>query len=186
MRKVAREAGLSVTTLYNHFGSKSEIRVALCVDLLDDIDRELAEIPLDRPIERAAGVITVGAAHVVGAGEVTRTALLAAAASAGSPDIASPRSVEMQRVALQAAMDGGLLRSDLAPELLAAQVYEGFSHAALRWATRELDHDGFRDKALYGLYVCLLSVATEETRPSLVAALREIEARVAARTSRAA
>ena len=188
MRMVARDAGLSVTTLYNLFGSKEEIRAALCGDLLDGIDREIAKVPLSRPIERAEAVITVGAAHVASAGEVARTALLASRAGAGhaGQDISRPRSVEMQRVAIQAAMDAGLLRAELAAGLVAAQVYEGFSVAALRWANRELDATGFRDQALYSLYLCLLALASDEIRPALLRSIQSLESRMTRRAKRAA
>ena len=186
MRKVARAAAVSVTTLYNLFGSKEDIRIALCGDLLDGIDRELARTPLERPIERAEAVITVGVAHLVSDEEVMRTALLASAHAPAEPDPARPRAEEMQRVAFQAAMDAGLLRDDLRVELLAAEVYQGFLQAGLRWAIGELDAAGFRDKALYSLYVCLLSAATEAARPGIAASLRKLEPRIARRTPRAA
>ena len=186
MRKVARAAAVSVTTLYNLFGSKEELRRALCGDLLDGIDRELAATPLSRPIERAEAVIGVGAAHVVRFADVTRPAILAAAQAPQQPDPAAPRSTEMQRVALQAAMDVGLLRGDLRAEPLAAQIYQGFGQAALGWASGRLDANGFRDDALYALYVCLLAVASDALRPQLVASIERLEPRMAGRDPRAA
>jgi len=186
MRKVARAAGVSVTTLYNLFGSKEALRLALCGGLLDGIDRELERSPLASPIERAEAIVRVGVAHVVRFEAVTRTAILAAAQAPEQPDLAAPRSAEMQRIALQAAMDAGLLRRDLRAGPLAARVYQGFGQAALAWASGRLDEAGFRDHALYALYVCLLAVASEALRPQLVASIARIEPRIAARSPRAA
>jgi len=186
MRKVARSAGVSVTTLYNLFGSKEEIRLALCAGLLDGIDRELERFPLDRPIERAEAVITVGVAHVVGADESARAGLLAMAQAPELPDPAAPRASEMQRVAFQAAMDRGLLRGDLCAGALGARVYQGFSQAALGWATGRFDEATFRDHALYGLYVCLLAAASDSLRPQLVASIAELEPRITHCAPRAA
>lgn len=185
MRKVASRAGVSVTTLYNLFGSKEEIRAALCGDLLDGVDRDLADAPLDRPLERARAVVSLGVDHVVASAAITRPALLAAGRGPADETV-TPRAVEMQRAAIQAGVDRGLLRDELRPDLLAAQVYEGFLAAAQRWAEGELDAAGFRCKALYSLHVCLLAACTEEARGGIVASLRALEPKIAALPERAA
>lgn len=186
MRKVARVAGVSVTTLYNLFGSKEEIRAAMCGDFFDEIDRDLAQSLLDRPLERARAVVTVGVRHVLAEAAMTRPGLLAAEQGPADQDPATPRAVEMQRLAIQAAMDQGLLRADLRADLLAGQVYEGFHRAALLWARGELDAAGFRTRALYALTVCLLAAAVEEARPDLVRALRSLERKLVRAPRRAA
>ena len=177
MRTLARKADLSVTTLYHLYGSKDEIRLALCHELLDGIDRALEEVPLERPLERARAVVTVGVDHLVGDASLSRAGILASRHGRGGmdDDEITPRAVEMQRIAIQAAMSEGLLRPDLRPDLLAAQVYDGFRRAALLWAVGELEPSGFRSKALYALYVCLLGVATTRTRPAILAELRALE-----------
>ncbi len=186
MRKVARAAGVSVTTLYNVFGSKEEIRSGLCGDFFEELDRDLEKTPLDRPLDRARAVVSVGVDHVVADAAMTRPGLLAGEQGPADADPATPLAVEMQRVALQAAMDQGLLRNDLRADLLAAQVYEGFHRAALLWARGELDAAGFRARALYALSVCLLAAATQATRPELVRALRNLERKLARAQRRAA
>ena len=178
MRTLARKADLSVTTLYHLYGSKDEIRLALCHELLDGIDRALEEVPLERPLERARAVVTVGVDHLVGDASLSRAGILASRHGRGGmdDDEITPRAVEMQRVAIEAAMSEGLLRPDLRPDLLAAQVYDGFRRAALLWAVGEIEPAGFRSKALYALYVCLLGVATARSRPAILAELRALEA----------
>jgi hypothetical protein len=86
----------------------------------------------------------------------------------------------MQRAAIHAGIDRGLLRDELRPDLLAAQIYEGFLAAAQRWASGELDAEDFRSKALYALYVCLLAACEQAARGGIVASLRELEPRLAA------
>jgi AcrR family transcriptional regulator len=188
MRTLARKADLSVTTLYNLYGSKDEIRLALCHELLDGIDRALEEVPLERPLERARAVVTVSVDHLAGDASVSRAGILASRHGRGGidDDGITPRAVEMQRVALEAAMSERLLRPDLRPDLLAAQVYDGFRRAALLWAIGELEPSGFRSKALYALYVCLLGVATDRTRPAILAELRALEPELARQRRNAA
>ena len=188
MRTLARRADLSVTTLYNLYGSKDEIRLALCHELLDGIDRALEEVPLERPLERARAVVTVGVDHLVGDASLSRAGILASRHGRGGidDDEITPRAVEMQRIALEAAMREGLLRADLRPELLAAQVYDGFRRAALLWAAGELDVSGFRSKALYALYVCLLGVANDANRPAILAELHALEPELVRLRGRAA
>jgi AcrR family transcriptional regulator len=186
MRKVARAAGVSVTTLYNLFGSKDEIRSALVGGFFDELDRDVEQTPIERPLERARAVVTVGVDHVVAEAAMTRSSLLAAEQGPADEDPATPLAVSMQRVALQAAMDRGLLRDDMRADLLAAQVYAGFHRAALGWARGELDPAGFKNRALYALTVCLLAAATEKTRAELVRTLHTLERKLARRARKAA
>jgi AcrR family transcriptional regulator len=180
MRRLAAEAGLAVATLYNLFGSKEEIRSAWGGDLLDGVDAELNDTPLEQPLARARAVIHVGVAHIVREAAVTRPALLAGhfAPFDGDECAVSLRAAEMQRVALVEAVAQGLLRDDVRPDLLAAQIYEGFNAAQMSWAQGRIDGEGFLNKALYSLTVCLLAAATDATRPQLIAELREIEPRL--------
>ena len=55
------------------------------------------------------------------------------------------------------------------------QIFQGWVCAADVWAEGEVDAAGFKAKALYALYVCLLSVATDETRPMILSKMRTIE-----------
>ena len=186
MRKVAEEAGVSVTTLYNLFGSKEEIRLALVGDLIDGVDHALARSPSENPIERLEASITIGAAHLTKYGILSRVALLANIEAPMEDDPAAARSIEIQCGALKAAIDAGILQTDLSPDLLAEQIYAGFRHAANDWACERLDANGLRDRALYTLYVCLLAVAKRKLRPQLVASIQQVERRLRRRSRQAA
>ncbi len=184
MRKVARVANLSVPTLYNLFGSKEEIRSALCAGFFDELDRDLAETSLERPLERALALVTEGVDHVVAQAPLTRPVLLAGEAGGAHERRTTPLAVERKRAAMQAAMDQGYLHADLRADLLAAQAYEGFHRAALLWARGELDASGFRTKALYAVCVCLLAAATDAARPELLRTTRGLERKLARRPRR--
>ncbi len=178
MRKVAHAANVSVPTLYNLFGSKEEIRAAMCAGFFDDLDSDLVETSVEDPLDRALGFVTEGVDHVVNQADLTRPVLLAQEQGRGGEHRTTPLAVERQRAAIQAAMDEGYLHADLRADLLAAQAYEGFHRAALLWAHGELDDSKFRTKALYAACVCLLAAATDEARPELLRTTRGLERRL--------
>jgi AcrR family transcriptional regulator len=179
MRKLARAAQVSVPTLYNLFGSKEEIRRAMCAGFFDELDRDLEEKALDRPLEQLLAFVTEAVDHVVDRAALTRPVLLAQEHGRGGERLTTPLAIERQRAAIQAAMDQEDLHSDLRADLLAAHAYEGFRHAALLWARGDLDASGFRDKAIYSACVCLLAAATENTRPELLRISHRLERKLA-------
>jgi AcrR family transcriptional regulator len=182
MRKVARAANVSVPTLYNLFGSKEELRSAMCAGFFDELDRDLdEETSLDRPLERVLAFVTEAVDHVVGQAALTRPVLLAQEQGRGGERRTTPLAIERQRAAIQAAMDEGQLHADLRADLLATQAYEGFHRAALLWARGELDPSAFRTKALYAACLCLLAVATDAARLELLRTTRGLERKLARR-----
>ena len=189
MRKLARRAELSVPTLYNLFGSREDILRELVVEAIDKLDAILElEAPLDDPLARCRAVVTVSIRHLVSHEEIFRPMLLAAQEGLASwgleEDALTARAVRMQSTAIQAAVEDGQLRDLLDPTLLGHQIFFGFELASLRWALGVLDEDGFRNRALYGLYVALLGVATPTTLPVLERELRKLERRLGVRPRR--
>jgi AcrR family transcriptional regulator len=179
MRKLAHAARVSVPTLYNLFGSKEEIRQAMCAGFFDEIDRGLDEKSLDQPLEQALAFVSEAVDHVVERAPLTRPVLLAQEHGRGGEGVTTPLAIERQRAAIQAAMDRGDLRTDLRADLLAAQAHAGFHRAALRWAHGDVDAKGFRDNAMYATCVCLLAAATDVTRPEILNVASGLERRLA-------
>ena len=77
------------------------------------------------------------------------------------------RAVGLQREGLAAAREQGLLRPEADPVRLAEQIYHGYEFACAQWAWGRLDLETFEARALYGLYVALLGIATDEVRPRI-------------------
>ena len=67
----------------------------------------------------------------------------------------------MQREGIEQAIAQGLLADTLDPERLGEQIYHGYELAAVQWAFGLLDAAGFRARALYGMYLALLAVASD-------------------------
>ncbi len=180
MRRLAKEAKLAVTTLYNLFGSRDEIVAALAHDLTDRIDRILdVEAPLDEPIERCRAIITVSIAYIVEHETTCRPMFLAV--YNGPTDVTydrfgmPERAAGMQRVAIEAAVSRGLLRDTVSPDVLSAQIYHGYDMAAFLWAKGYMTKEQFEARALYGLYVALLCIATEKLRGDFEQQLARLE-----------
>lgn len=185
MRKLAKEADLSVTTLYNLFGAREDILVALIEDGIDGMDGVLErEAPLADPFERCRAVITVSTRHIAENEEIYRP-MMVASYDRLSLDVERDHSIAeraagMQAVAITAAIEQGLLLDTLDPAQLGRQIYHGYELALVQWAHGLLDEAGFRARALYGLYVALLAVATDKTRPRLQAEVRKVESELGA------
>jgi len=177
MRKLAKEAGLAVATLYNLFGVREEILQALVMDAIDQMDLVLErEAPLNDPMERCRAIITVSVQHMVENEAVFRPMVLTApqAPPGGGRDVAR-RAAHMQSLAIQAAIDQGLLSDLFDPEQLGHQIYHGFEFASIQWGIGQIDAAEFEARALYGLHLALLAVAKDSIRPKIEADLHNLE-----------
>ncbi|MDJ0852585.1 MAG: TetR/AcrR family transcriptional regulator [Myxococcota bacterium] len=188
MRKLAAEAGLSVTTLYNLFGVRDEILLAIIEDAVDQMIPILdAEAPLADPLERCRAVITVSIRHFAENEAVYRPMLVACyeglSLSISADRRIADRASNMQREGIEQAIEQGLLVDDLDAGQLAEQIYHGYELACLQWAYGRLDEAGFRARALYGLHLVLLAVAADRIRPELLSRLQELERELASASS---
>lgn len=188
MRRLAKEAGLSVTTLYNLIGGRDRIVSTLVSDGVDRIDEVLErEAPLDNPLERCRAIVTMSIRHIVENEDVFRPLALSAPNNlsefAAIPPLdpsederqISKRAAAMQSVAIREAISQGLLVDLLDPDCLGAQIYHGWEAAFFQWGRGILDEAGFRARALYGLYVALLGISTDQSRPMIESELNRLE-----------
>ncbi|MEM7412019.1 MAG: helix-turn-helix domain-containing protein [Myxococcota bacterium] len=183
MRKLAAEADLSVTTLYNLYGVRAEILHALVDDAVDRIVGVIdAEAPLDDPLERCRAVITVSVRELSKRAGIHVPMVIAN--YGGLPD-AQPdrrlakRAAAMQQRGIEQAIAQGLLQDTRNPEQLGLQIYHGFELACIQWGYGLLTPAEFEARALYGLYLALASVATDATRASIDAELHRLERQLA-------
>ncbi len=185
MRKLASEAGLSVTTLYNLYGSRDEILFALIEDGIDRIVPILdAEAPLDDPLARCRAVVTVSVEYFAENEAIYRPMVVASyeglSRGPATHRRLADRAAAMQREGIQQAIAQGLLDGTLDPARLGEQIYHGYELACVQWAFGLLDAAGFRARALYGMYLVLLAVANERVRPQLLAELEALQRELAA------
>jgi AcrR family transcriptional regulator len=189
MRKLAAEAGLSVTTLYNLYGSRDDILFALIQDGIDRMVPILdAEAPIDDPLARCRAVITVSVEQFAANAAIYRPMIVASYEGLSRGPEADRRLARrasgMQREGIEQAIEQGLLADTLSPERLGEQIYHGYELACVQWAFGLLDEAGFRARALYGMYLALLAVANDVVREELEAQLNELEGELAASAER--
>lgn len=185
MRKLATEAGFSVTTLYNLYGSRNDILFALIQDAIDRMVPILdAEAPVDDPLARCRAVITVSVRQFAANEDIYRPMIVASYEGLSCGPEAdrrlAKRAAGMQREGIEQAIEQGLLADTLEPKRLGEQIYHGYELACVQWAFGLLDEAGFRARALYGMYLALLAVANDAVRPELEANLKSLEGELAA------
>ena len=185
MRKLAREADLSVTTLYNLVGSREDILRALIQDSAGRFSSPVT-VPvssgdsLARTVEAFDSVLR----YFVDDAAVLKPLIVANFATGYLDELSKEEhgsylkpAKDMVRECLLDAINEGRIRDVFSPEFLEAQFYIGLEVALDRWAFGFLDDEEFREKSLCGAYLTLLAVASPEDRPRLESELRRLERR---------
>ena len=180
MRKLGATAGLSVTTLYNLFGNSDGILSALIDDAIDRVDEALErESCREDPIEQCHAVVTLGVRCMVEDEAVYRPVNIARherLARAGAEERhVSDRAAAIVATAIRQAITQGQLTDLLDSRQLAQQIYTSWDRAFAHWAFGLIDEAEFRDRALYGMYVVLLGIATETVQPHILDQLHQLE-----------
>ena len=196
MRKLARQAGLSVTTLYNLLGSREQILQALIKDSVQRLEEPAPDARATRdPLRRAARAMEGILQYVIDNGDLLRPLIVADFRTGSWSRLAKQdeaahfkSSKEAVRAAITDALNGGQLRNVVGLEFLEVQLHVGWELALDLWAFGVLDDEGFRLKSLSGFYVTLLAFAEPDVRPRIEKELRRLERRhssVGARRPRA-
>lgn len=173
MRQLAREADVSVTTLYNLFGSKDGLLVAMVEAALDEMDARLAaDAPTETdPLGRCRAVITISIEHLTSQPTLYQPVNLVGLERMArcEPDDRrfARRAADMQLAGLLAASERGLIRPGLDLDAVASQIFHGYELAAMQWASGRIDAEAFEARALHGLWIVLLAVCVESQRPWL-------------------
>jgi len=175
MRRLAEAAEVSVATLYSLYGSKDGVLVAVMADLLDAVEARLTQIPASAPLTRARTIITASVDHFAADRDLYRRVLAGGyRRELRRVSGLEARAAAMQEAAVATAIREGLLRDDLPAGELGRQIFRGYEAAMLEWALGCGDDARFRREALYGLYICLLAVAAEQTRKQILDELRAL------------
>lgn len=193
MRRLADEASLTPPTLYNLVGSREDILRALFVMALDALDARLAELPAQaRGFERAVRIVTASV-EIFTASPATYRPAIAALLSDHLENGPAPRAQatwsrcrDLQTAACHQALDEGDLAGQIDSAWLGDEILTAYTAALRGWVMGDLSATQFRARALHGLFVCLLSDATETARPALHAQARQARQDFEATTASAA
>ncbi|WP_280824871.1 TetR/AcrR family transcriptional regulator [Mycobacterium sp. OTB74] len=168
MRRLASEAGVSVRTLYNHFGDKDGLLTALVQSSLDSIDIAVHQLSATDPIERIWEAITVSIDKTVA--EVPKAVVRAVVMDDRLVDLVNVRWTGWELIVAEigAATKAGALRPDIEPALLAEHAAMVLFHLQRRWTAGDLDDSELRANALHAFDICLLAVAQPRARARIL------------------
>ncbi len=187
MRKLARQAGLSVTTLYNLIGSRETILQALIHDSTERLGGAAPKTRKTRdPLRRAPRALDSMLSYMIENGAVLRPLIVAEFSTGrflqklgqqdqGKNFLHFKRTV---RDAIGEAIACGKLREAVGLDFLEEQLYASLELALDRWAFGFFDDETFRLRSLGGFYLGLLAFAEPELRPRLERELRRVERRL--------
>ena len=190
MRKLARQADLSVTTLYNLLGSREEILQALIQDSVQRLEAPAADTSASRdPLLRASRAMEGILRYVVDNRDLLRP-LIVADFRTGSWSQLNEQdegehfrsSKDAIRAAITEALAAGQLRNVVGQQFLEVQLHVGWELALDQWAYGVIDDEVFRLKSLCGFHVALLAFAEPDVRPGIEKELRRLERELSSRT----
>jgi AcrR family transcriptional regulator len=171
MRALARRAGLSVTTLYNLFGSKEEILLALIQDGVDSVRPVVEAESASDPLAALQRLAVSPAAYLAQHARVFQPMIAAGLYQSGG------RSPQMQAfygtliVAIEplvkAAQDAGYVTEDVSARLIASAIFYAFRGAVEDWGCGLIGHDALARRIQVGVHFVLLAVAADKARKSL-------------------
>jgi len=186
MRKLAREADLSVTTLYNLVGSREDILRALIEDSAERFESTVT-VPassgdsLSRTVKAFDSVLR----YFVEDAAILKPLIVANFATGYLDELRKEEhglylrpAKDSVRGCLLDALAEGQIQDVVSLRFLEAQFYVGLELALDRWAFGFLDDNEFRAKSLCGAYLTLLAVASPDNRPQLERELQKLERRL--------
>lgn len=168
MRRLADEAGVSVRTLYNHFGDKEGLLAALIQRSLDSMDVAVHQLSATDPIERIWEAITLSIEKVVA--DIPKAVVRAVLMDDRLLDQVNLRwsGWDLIVTEIRAASRRGALRDDIDPEILADHAAMVLFHLQRRWTAGDLDADGLLANALHAFDICLLAIARPRARSRIL------------------
>ncbi|MEE2929250.1 MAG: TetR/AcrR family transcriptional regulator [Pseudomonadota bacterium] len=172
IRDLAARAGLTVPTIYNLVGGKNEILAVIINEMVVQL-RAIQDAARIDPVEESfAKLIEDLADHFASDETFYRAAFIAGDRSGlfeqSSGEGIFAHFVQQPTEACARAVSEGLLRGQIAPEVLGPQIYGCYRLARQDWANGYFDLDGFRKQALIGVFLCLASDARPAFRERLM------------------
>jgi AcrR family transcriptional regulator len=177
MRSLAENAGVSIATPYNLFGSKQAILLAVLDADLAEYERALAELSADG-VDVLFKAIAQMHALLARDPDFYRSMLVAVFRD-GGPEfrhmVSGPRYLLWKKL-LKQATAAGVLRNDADPDAFAIAVSQLLFSNILDWAHGVLSVEELEARSRYGLALALLALATPPNRAQLERELRAAEA----------
>jgi AcrR family transcriptional regulator len=177
MRALAEEAGVSVVTAYNHFGSKAGVMRGIIRRLIDEIRRRYFAAPIAKSvIDRILAMAEMGAQVSLEESQLYRTVgrSLMVFDEQMTLEGVRPESEKLWRDAMGQSWSD--FRNDVAAEAARtlptqlAMIYRG---AFSFWIAGEIDDEGFRKAVRSGVATVLLAFVRDGKRDDLMAYMHD-------------
>jgi len=159
MRSIAERAQVSVPTIYNLIGGRSQVLSALMDAGGDRLDSLLAGSGGGDPTDRMVDACEALAAVVEPNAAVVTAVLAEGVAAPGGGDGLFARYASVTRAALADARSSGLLESSADPDLLTERCVALAAGAVISWATGHRNEARLRDELVHGAMVVLAAQA---------------------------
>lgn len=168
MRRLADEAGVSVRTLYNHFGDKEGLLAALVQRSLDSMDVAVHQLSASDPVERIWEAITLSIDKVVA--DIPKAVVRAVLMDDRLLDQVNLRwsGWDLIVTEIKSATRRGALRDDIDPEILADHAAMVMFHLQRRWTAGDITAEQLRASALHAFDICLLAIARPRARTHIL------------------
>ena len=180
MRALAKRARLSVTTLYNLFGSKDEIILALIQQGISSVQPAILGQSATDPMAALQSMALSPAAHLVDNGDLFKPMIRVGLYQSGGR---GPRMQALYAVLIQvieglvrSAQEAGFLLPDIPARLLASEIFYSFRVALEDWGCRLIEDEALPRRMQSGLIFALLGAATDDARPILRKQLEQLQA----------
>lgn len=179
LRELAAAAGVTVPTVYNLIGGKTELLMAIVTEMVDQL-MWVQNQPLGMPIDQlfvgqinrmtqlfASDEDGFRAAFLAG----DRLGLFERASKAGF----YRQAVEVPIQACQVAQSSGVLLGHVSAEALGHQLYGSYRLARQDWSSGYIELPEFRTQALTGMCLCLAADADGPLRSELLTRIAEAD-----------
>ncbi len=179
MRTLGAHAGLSVTTLYNLFGTKDDILVALIEDGVATVGPILQDESTSDPFAAVVRLTVSPLAYLIENARIFRPMI-----AVGLYENRN-RAPHMQRLygrliasiaqLIEAAQAKQFFIKGVSPRLVAAEIFYSFRQALEDWGAGLIQDDALRRRIQVGAYFVLQAVATDKARASLQHTVTDIQ-----------
>lgn len=181
IRDLAQRAGLTVPTIYNLIGGKSEILAIIINELVAQLQLIQSQARSGSVEESFAELINDLADHFATDEAFYRAAFIAGDRS-GLFEQSSGHGIFAQFVGqpIEACVEAkaeGLLSGQVSPEILGRQIYGCYRLARQDWANGYFDLDEFRNQALTGVFLSLAADAEPAFRERLMSEISNLSRR---------
>jgi len=181
MRELAKKSGLAVTTLYNLFGNKESIQMALYAEAISSVEPFLATQDERDPLSALLAGAETPVEHLIEHKAAFQPIIQMEYFNHG--ERASPRSMSFYvnvlgiiRSFVEPAQADGAILAESSVDLIAAELFYAYRGAIEDWCCCEIDDDMFRRRVKCAFLFVLLAVATDSSRPVLQKELMKIQA----------